>query len=114
MNLRNTFPTAPIADPPTSVNQWKDKPNVVEQFNFMVVPGLKVNMDSEKPIDFFNLFVTDELINTIVLETNNYAEQEINKHYPLKSSSRLKDWKAINGDDMRYSSSYGMCQIVFF
>ena len=58
-------------------------------------------MDSKKPIDFFKLLVTDELINTMVLETNKYAKQEINKHRPLKRSSRLKDWKAINADDMR-------------
>ena len=58
-------------------------------------------MDRRKPIDFFKLFVTDELINTMVLETNKYAKQEINKHRPLKRSSRLKDWKAINADDMR-------------
>ena len=101
MNLQNTPPTAPIADPPTSANQWKDQPNVVEQFSFTGVPGLNVNMDSKKPIDFFKLFVTDELINTMVLETNKYAEQEINKHHPLKRSSCLKDWNAINADDMR-------------
>ena len=95
MNLQNTPPTAPIADRPTSANQF------VEQFNFTGVPGLKVNMDSKKPIDFLKLFVTDELINTMVLDTNKYAEKEINKHRPLKRSSCLKDWKAINADDMR-------------
>ena len=98
MNLQNTLPTAPIA--PTSANQWKDQPNIVEQFNFMGVPCLKVNMDSKKPIYFFKLLVTDELTNTMVLKTNKYVEQEINKHQLLKRSSCLKDWKAINTDDM--------------
>ena len=37
----------------------------------------------------------------MVLETNKYAEQEINKYRPLKRSSRLNDWKPINADDMR-------------
>ena len=77
MNLQNILPTAPIA--PTSANQWKDQPNVIEQFNFMGVPCLKVNMDSKKPIYFFKLLVTDKLINTVVLETNKHVEQEINK-----------------------------------
>ena len=99
MNVQNTPPTAPIADPPTSVNQWKYQPNVVEQFNFMSVPGLKVNMDSKEPIDFFKLFVTGELINTMVLETKKYPEQEIKN--PFRKSPRLKDWKAINAGDMR-------------
>ena len=99
MNVQNTPPTAPIADPPTSVNQWKYQPNVVEQFNFMGVPGLKVNMDCKEPIDFFKLFVTGELINTMVLETKKYSEQEIKN--PFRKSPRLKDWKARNVDDMR-------------
>ena len=73
----------------------------MEQFNFTGVPCLKVYMNSKKSIDFLKLFVTDELINAMVLETNKYAEQEINKHHLLKRSSRLKDWKAINADDMR-------------
>ena len=99
MNLQNTPPTAPIADPPTITNQWKDQPNVVEQFNFMDVPGLKVNMNSKEPIDFFKLFVTGELINTMVLETKKYPEQEIKN--PFRKSPHLKDWKAITADDMR-------------
>ena len=70
MNLQNTPATA---DPPTSANQRKDQPNVVQQFNFTGIPGLKVNMDSKNLIDFFKLFVTDELINTMVLKTNKYA-----------------------------------------
>ena len=37
----------------------------------------------------------------MVLEANKYAKQEINKHRPLKRSSRLKDWKAIKADNMR-------------
>ena len=49
----------------------------------------------------FKLFVTDELINTMVLETKKHAEKEINKHRPHKRSSSLKDWKTINADDMR-------------
>ena len=79
----------------------KNQPHVVEQFNFMGIPGLKVNMGSKKPTDFFKLFVRDELINTMVLETNKYAEEEMNKHRPIKKSSSLKDWKAINANDMR-------------
>ena len=37
----------------------------------------------------------------MVLEANKYAKQGINKHRPLKRSSRLKDWKAIKADNMR-------------
>ena len=101
MNLQYTPPTAPIADPSTGANQWKDQANVVEQFNFTSVPSLEVNIDSKKSIDFFKLFVTDEIINTMALETNKYVEKEFNKHRPPRMSSRLKDWKEINADDMK-------------
>ena len=67
----------------------------------MGIPGFKVNMDSKKLIDFFKLFVTNELANSMVLETNQCANQEIDKHHPLKRSSRFKDWNAINTDNMR-------------
>ena len=106
------MPTAPIADPPTSMNQWKDLPNTIEQFNFMGVPGLQVNMDHKEPIDFFKLFVTGELTNTMVLETNKYAEQEIKKHHPFRKGPCLKDWKAINTDDRR--NFLGCVKLTFF
>ena len=101
INQQNVLPVPSVADSRTSTNQWKDQPNVVKKINFTGVPGLKVDMARKKPIDFFNLFVTDELINTMISETNRYANQEIDKHRPLKRSSRLKDWKPINADDMR-------------
>ena len=37
----------------------------------------------------------------MVVETNRYATQEINKQRPLRRSSRFKDWKPINSEDMR-------------
>ncbi|XP_065672174.1 piggyBac transposable element-derived protein 4-like [Hydra vulgaris] len=58
-------------------------------------------MESKKPLDFFRLFATEELINTMVVETNRYATQEINKQRPLTRSSHFKDWKPINSEDMR-------------
>ena len=82
-------------------NQWKDEPNIVKQIQFTTDPGLKINMESKKPLDFFRLFVTEELINTMVVEINRYATQKINKQRPLRRSSRFKDWKPINSEDMR-------------
>ena len=61
--------------PSRNSNQWKDEPNIVKQIQFTADPGLKVNMESKKPLDFFRLFVTEELINTMVVETNRYASQ---------------------------------------
>lgn len=82
-------------------NPWNDKPNIVKVFDFNEEPGLKIDMENKEPVDFFNLFVTEELINVMVVKTNRYAEQEIEKQRPLKRSSWLKDWKPINAEEMR-------------
>ena len=58
-------------------------------------------MDRKKPINFFKLFVTNKLANMMVLETSQYANQEINYHLPPKGGSRLKEWNTINAVDMR-------------
>ena len=57
-------------------------------------------MNSMQPIDFFKLFLTDDLINMMVTETNRYADQEINKHRPLRRSSRLNLWKPVDHQEM--------------
>ena len=41
-------------------------------------------MPSKEKFDFYKLFLTDELIDFTVLETNRYAEQEIERHRPLR------------------------------
>ena len=76
---------------------------------------MKVNMDSKKPINLLKLFVTDKRVNMMVLETNQYTNQEIDKHCSLKRSSHLERNKCRWYEEFpRYSSSYGMCQIALF
>ena len=72
--------------PSRKSNQWKDEPNIVKQIQFTADPGLKINMESKKPLYFFRLFVTEELINIMVVETNRYATQEINKQRTVPHS----------------------------
>ena len=103
-----TSPDRPVTQPVQTLNvnmpdryPWKDEANVPQDITFTGNPGLKVTMASKKPVDFFQLFVSDELINSMVVETNRYAEQEINKQRPLRRSSRLKSWLPINREDMR-------------
>lgn len=54
----------------------------------------------KSPIDFFNLFVDDEIINLMVMETNRYAWQKISNE-TLKPNARLKQWKDTNSTEMR-------------
>ena len=44
---------------------------------FLEVSGLKKRMNSQMPIDFFQLYLTDELFQFLVTETNRYASQFI-------------------------------------
>ena len=56
-----------------------ERPNkLCKTISFTGVPCLKVYMDRKKPIDFFKLLVTNKLANMMVLETKQYANQEIN------------------------------------
>jgi len=48
-----------------------------------------MNMLSKEKLDFYKLFLTDELIDLMVLVTNRYADQEIQKHLPLRMTSRF-------------------------
>ena len=57
-------------------NQWKE--DVVEHvdLNFVEHVGSKLQMDeSSKPVDFFQMYFTDEVFELMVEKTNLYAEQ---------------------------------------
>lgn len=48
-----------------------------------------------------NLFMTQDLIDTMAMETNRYAEAEITKQRPLRRSSHLHQWKDVSSQEMR-------------
>ena len=58
-------------------------------------------MDSKEKMDFLNLFLTDELLNLMVSETNRYATQEIDKRRPLRRTSRYGKWKPVDVEEMK-------------
>ena len=90
----------PSNNPENEVSKWTNEPNVVPKIKFTGTPGLKIQMNSMQSIDFFKLFLTDDLINMMVTETNRYADQEINKYRPLRRSSRLNLWKPVGHQEM--------------
>ena len=81
-------------------SNWTNEPSVVKKIKFTGTPGLKIQMNSMQPIDFFKLFLTDDLINMMVTETNQYASQEINKRHPLRRSSCLNLWKPVDHQEI--------------
>ena len=52
------------------------------------------------PIQFFALFLTDNIIETMVTKTNRYAEQVIAASV-VKSISRMKRWAATTMTEMK-------------
>lgn len=72
-------------------------------FPFQGDSGIKLdNLNKDNPIQLFECFFTDELINKIVVETNRYAEQYLNDNKEnIKNQSRVKKWTATNANEIR-------------
>lgn len=77
----------------TELPSWGDDSNF-KDFPFLGNPGLKINLESDEPMDFFRLFLTDTLLENIVTETNSYAE-ELFLSKQTREKSRITDWKPI-------------------
>ncbi|KAK0042849.1 piggyBac transposable element-derived protein 4 [Biomphalaria pfeifferi] len=57
-----------------------------------------------KPVDYVNLFLTDDIVNLVVNETNKYARQFIeNNHENLETTprSRVHKWTPISNEEFR-------------
>ncbi|CAB3256286.1 unnamed protein product [Arctia plantaginis] len=58
--------------------------------------------DNKTPIEIYDLFVTEEIINKMVKETNDYAEKYlVDNAHTIKQKSRVKAWKPTNFEEMR-------------
>lgn len=78
----------------TNFNWSTDPPANIEYFEFTATPGLKCLPNGDKPIDYFNLLVTDELLDILVEETNIYAiEIFLNT---VSDKSRISGWVDTN------------------
>ena len=61
--------------------------------NYSAYPGGRVDMTNKKPVDFFDLLITDDIIEKIVDETNLYANQFLENKGELPRYSRVHVWK---------------------
>jgi hypothetical protein len=64
-------------------------------------PGIKKNVDNFKPVDFVELFFDDDLINSLVINTNLYADQYMQAHIQLSPHARSTDWTPVDAKDMK-------------
>jgi uncharacterized protein YxeA len=69
---------------------------------FTSVAEVLVDTTDFKAIDFFQLYLDDDLINHFVTQTNKYADDYLrNPPTPLKPKSRAHDWTPTNADEMK-------------
>ena len=72
-------------------------------FNFTGTAGLDSSVDltaDSMPIEFVNLFITDEIIDNLVAETNRFASQFL-QATSLKRKARASNWSATNPAEMK-------------
>lgn len=79
---------------------WSDPPLINRQhLPFTEPTGLLKQPVGDRPVDYFNLLVTDDFYNLIVTETNKYAEQVF-----LESGleqARITQWKPLTKEELR-------------
>ncbi|XP_050061687.1 piggyBac transposable element-derived protein 5-like [Aphis gossypii] len=89
---------------PTSNNR-KSNWNIVtgtnqKNFNLTGNSGPLVILDEDiGPMDYFKLFLTDNIIELMVIETNRNAQQFLNTQ-KITRGSRFSFWQPINKNDM--------------
>lgn len=70
--------------------------------SFTATPGFKTEVpEFAEPLEYFQLFVGDDLLSHIVEETNRYADQHIANSADPSPSSRVTRWKPVNVDELK-------------
>ncbi|TBU02002.1 transposase IS4, partial [Hamiltosporidium tvaerminnensis] len=85
---------------------WKDvtiEDNPPKRFDFISCvtnEGPQIHVDCTKPLDFFKLFFTDELIEKIVTEINRYARNKITQKR-LSKRSTWHSWVDVTVEEFQ-------------
>lgn len=80
------------------------------RFEFKGSPGVTITVSSPpQPVELFEAYFDDELIDVIVVETNRYASQLLNSSN-LSQHSRFKKWSALTREEPRVSLSLLLLQ----
>uniref|UniRef100_A0A8C5W7D9 PiggyBac transposable element-derived protein 4 n=1 Tax=Leptobrachium leishanense TaxID=445787 RepID=A0A8C5W7D9_9ANUR len=68
------------------------------RFPFTGAPGMKVDVEHDNPLAYLQLFLTDEVIEKIVTETNRYQERQlVTLHWKFP---RSRTWEPVTKDDI--------------
>ena len=84
------------------LQQWV-RPNLLtpQSIPFPAQPGIQVNTDGFEAIDYFELFINDDIINYLVTQTNTFPEQFIRDNN-LKRNSRVHAWQPKDPKEMKH------------
>ena len=64
--------------------------------------GLKVDVSADgDPMLFFNLIFTENFVENLVKNTNEYADKVTNASRPLRRRSAWNNWKNVDVDEMK-------------
>ena len=67
---------------------------------FTARPGVLVDITRlNTPVDFFRHFIDDEIITTMLDETNRFADQYIEQHLNLQRYSNVRSWHPVRQDE---------------
>jgi hypothetical protein len=77
--------------------------HIPEVHPFIAQSGIMVDTDRYQPMDFYKLFISDDLLNSFVTYSNSYATRYIAQHSALlsKPRSRLNDWTPVSLNEMK-------------
>jgi len=80
---------------------WTEKPAATQKrFAFSGAPGRKLPVrDTSDALCYFRLFLTEDILNMMVTESNRYAHQ-LQSKADVKEKSRLKAWKDTDIDEL--------------
>ncbi|GFO35124.1 PiggyBac transposable element-derived protein 4-like [Plakobranchus ocellatus] len=82
-----------------AVTTWREGTTAPAVFDFTGTSGLQVQMEGETPLDYLRLMVNDEMVESLVAETNRYASQTIATRQ-LAPKSRFHQWVETSVNEM--------------
>lgn len=68
--------------------------------NFVATPGIQVDTTNFVPLDFFKLYISEDMFNYFVTETNRFAQQHITSNQ-MKTKARGKNWVPVTVNEMK-------------
>lgn len=82
-----------------SCTESKQIPSRISFIASDTITGSHIPPDKKQPLDFCKLFVTNELVNEIVIETNNYATKKL-EGKTLSPYSIWRNWRKVTIEEM--------------